>query len=79
MPPPDSPIGGLTEEVKVEYQVLQNAEDLEMSSSDWARISDGRQAYIARLQALYNQRGLAWPPADLVPYLQDPPQPPNLH
>lgn len=66
------------EEIEVEYQVLQNAGNLQMTSQEYQELSQLRQSYIQKLQASYQQQGLAWPPPDLAQYLQDPPMPPNL-
>jgi len=65
----------LAEEIQVEYQVLQNADSLNMSTAEYNDLVNLRQSYIDRLQALYQQQGLPWPPADLQPYLQNPPPP----
>ncbi|HLJ81523.1 MAG TPA: WXG100 family type VII secretion target [Ktedonobacterales bacterium] len=65
----------LAEEIQVEYQVLENADSLNMSTAEYNDLANLRQSYIDKLKALYEQQGLAWPPADIEPYLQNPPRP----
>ncbi len=65
----------LAEEIQVEYQVLQNAENLDMSGEEFDSLTAIRRSYINRLRNLYEKNGTTWPPSNLAPYLQDPPKP----
>lgn len=62
------------EEVKIKFQVLQKAEELNMTATEFDHISAQRNGYVKELQKLYGDSM----PDDLKLYLQDPPKPANL-
>lgn len=70
------------EEIRVEYQVLENAQNLQMSSQQFDDILQGRQTnYIDRLRSIYSRHpNWKWPPTDpeVAPYLTDPVKPGGL-
>jgi hypothetical protein len=65
----------LEEEIRVEYQVMQNAQRLGTTSEEWQTLSRNRQNYIEDLK---NKLG-GQLPDDLKPYLKDPPKPAMIH
>ena len=72
--PTATPTEGFEEEIRVEYQVMQNAERLGTTSEEWQTLSRNRQYYIAQLTKLL--RGQL--PDNLKPYLNDPLKPPTI-
>jgi hypothetical protein len=62
------------QEVKIKYEVLQNAEMLNMTAAEFDHIAAQRNGYVNELKKLFGDNT----PDDLKPYLQDPPKPPNL-
>jgi hypothetical protein len=65
----------LEEEIRVEYQVMQQAQWLGTTAKEWHDLSRNRQDYIAQLTHMLGGQF----PEYLKPYLNDPPQPPTLH
>ncbi len=63
----------LEEEIRVEYQVMQNAQRLGTTSKEWQTLSVNRQNYIEDLK---NELG-GQIPDNLKLYLKDPPKPPT--
>jgi hypothetical protein len=69
--PTTLPAENFAEEIRVEYQVMQNAQRLGTSSQEWQLLSRNRHYYIAKLvKELGGQI-----PDGLKPYLNDPPKP----
>ena len=64
----------IEEEIRVEYQVMQNAQRLGTTSEEWQTLSRNRQNYIEDLK---NKLG-GQLPDDLRPYLKDPPKPATI-
>ncbi len=72
--PTTLPAENFEEEIRVEYQVMQNAQRLGTTSQEWRLLSRNRQNYIAKLvKELGGQL-----PDDLKPYLNDPPKPSTI-
>jgi hypothetical protein len=65
----------LEEEIRVEYQVMQQAQWLGTTAKEWQILSRNRKRY---MEDLRNRLGGVLPD-NLKPYLDDPPQPPMLH
>ncbi len=63
------------EEIRVEYQVMQNALNLGMRKKMWNILSANRQRYIHLLIQAYGNKPV---PVDIQYYFQDPPMPSKL-
>lgn len=63
------------EEIRVEYQVMQNAQRLGTTQQEWNILSTNRQYYIQLLKQAYGNTPI---PADIQQFFRDPPMPPNL-
>jgi hypothetical protein len=64
----------LEEEIRVEYQVMRNAQRLGTTSQEWQLLSRNRQNYIAQLMKELGEQL----PDELKPYLNEPPKPPTI-
>jgi hypothetical protein len=65
---------GVEEEIRVEYQVMQNAQYLRKNSEEWKNLSRNRKNYIIKLTKLLGGSL----PDDLKPYRNDPPKPSTI-
>jgi hypothetical protein len=63
------------EEIRVEYQVMQKAQDLGMTRQMWNTLSANRQRYIQLLMQIYGNNPI---PPDIQQYFNDPPVPSGL-